>query len=120
MKEKKKKDLKEIKISFATRLLFWLFPNFTAKRLAKRSIENKIAFDKLHEVFAKTKRIDLFKTAGNERGFIFVLDQCTALFFYQNGDHFEYDGWETGKYGIGDITILDNSSSKKDPYELEE
>ena len=69
-------------------------------------------FDKAHEIFDGAKRIDLYPTASAERGFILVLDLKTALYFYQDGDHFKYDGFEMGEYNKGDVTILDNIPEK--------
>lgn len=69
-------------------------------------------FDKAHDVFSSAERIDLYPTTSTERGFIVVLDLKTALYFYQDGDHFKYDGFEMGEYNKGDITILDNIAEK--------
>ena len=114
-----KDENKSVKISPLMRLFLWLAPDYALKLLARRSGDGEIIFDKLHEALVSTKRVDLFKTGSNSRGFILVLDQRTALFFYQDGDHFIYDGWETGEYGKGEITILDNSVNDKDPYEID-
>lgn len=62
----------------------------------------------LHEKMAKSKRVDLFPLSGSGRGFMIVFDQKEALYFYQDGDHFIYDGCETGEYEKGDVTIFDN------------
>jgi len=61
-----------------------------------------------HEVLSKSKRIDIFPTKCGGRGFILIIDQQTALFFYQDGDKFIYDGWETGEYEKGKVTVFDN------------
>ena len=37
-----------------------------------------------------------------------VIDQKDALYFYQDGDHFSYDGCEIGEYEKGEVTIFDN------------
>ena len=37
-----------------------------------------------------------------------VIDRSTALYFYQDSDHFKYDGFEIGEYEKGDVTIFDN------------
>ncbi|MDD4531713.1 MAG: hypothetical protein PHH21_03355 [Candidatus Pacebacteria bacterium] len=60
-----------------------------------------------HEEMAKSKRVDFFPEYGQGRGFIIVLDQKTALFFNQEGDHFVYDGCEMGEYGKGNVAIFD-------------
>lgn len=89
--------------------LLRLWPNKAMKMLAKKQGIKEPVFDKLHQIFYKAKRIDLFPTASNSRGFILVIDQQTALYFYQDGDHFSYDGFEMGKYDKGDVTILDKA-----------
>ncbi len=79
----------------------------------KMRIENMV-FDKLHEVFSQSKTIDLFPLNSVEygRGFMLVLDRETALYFYQDSEHFKYDGFEMGHYEVGDVTIFDNLKNK--------
>ena len=50
----------------------------TAKKIG---IENSI-FDKLHEVFPKTKSIDLLPLKSSHRGFMIIIDRKTALYFH--------------------------------------
>ena len=76
-------------------------------------IENAI-FNKAHELFSGVGNIDLFPTHG-VRGFILVMDRKTALFFYQQGDHFSYDGFEMGQYNKGEVTVVD-TLKKISPY----
>jgi len=76
------------------------------KRFARLIVIKKPVFEKAHEVFGEAGRIDFFP-ASNGRGLILIMDCETALFFYQNGDHFIYDGYEMGTYNKGDVTILD-------------
>lgn len=45
------------------------------------------------------------KTGG--RGFRIILNNKLCLYFYQDGKHFKYDGWEVGEYEDGDITVFD-------------
>ena len=100
---------KEMKLNFFIKLLFRLWPKQAMKILAKKQGIKEPVFDKLHEVFYNSKRIDIFQTASNKRGFILIIDQQTALYFYQNNDHFEYDGFEMGQYDKGDVTIFDRA-----------
>jgi hypothetical protein len=37
-----------------------------------------------------------------------VLDQTTALFFYQEDDYFKYDGFEIGEYQVGEVSVFDD------------
>ena len=77
------------------------------KQMAKKmDIENPL-FDKFHGVFSQTNRIDIFPSGSGSRGFMIVIDKKTALYFYQDGDHFIYDGFEMGEYEKGDVTIFD-------------
>lgn len=76
--------------------------------LAKNQGIKNVVFEKIHEIFKNSQRIDIFPTAGNQRGFIIIIDQETAIYFYQNGDHFEYDGFEMGEYEKGKVTIFDD------------
>ena len=62
----------------------------------------------LHEELAKSGRVDIFPFKGGGRGFMLVLYKKDALYFHQDGDHFAYDGCETGEYENGDVTIFDN------------
>ena len=99
--------MKKLKLNWLTKLLLKFWPALAMKHFAKEmGIENPL-FDKAHEVFSEIGRIDFFPFSGGHRGFMIVLDRKTALYFYQNGDHFEYDGYEMGEYDKGDITIFD-------------
>jgi hypothetical protein len=69
-------------------------------------------FDKARAVFGSAERIDLYPLSGSQRGFILVLDLKTALYFYQDGDHFKYDGFEMGEYEKGNVTVFDNVAEK--------
>ena len=91
-----------------TRLFFRLFPRMTIKHLG-RQMAGGIDFSALQGTLVKTKRVDLVPLNGdNSRGFQIILDSKVALYFYQDGDHFSYDGYEVGEYEKGDITILDH------------
>lgn len=100
------------KISWYRELLLKLWPWAAFKLFAKElGIINPV-FDKAHSIFGNAERIDLYPLTGGQRGFILVLDLKTALYFYQDGDHFKYDGFEIGKYDGGDVTIFDNIAEK--------
>ena len=100
------------KISWYRKLLLRVWPKAAFKLFAKDLGINNPVFSKAHDVFSGAGRIDLYPTASAERGFIVVLDLKTALYFYQDGDHFKYDGFEMGEYDKGDVTILDNIPEK--------
>ncbi|MEK7463255.1 MAG: hypothetical protein AAB621_02750 [Patescibacteria group bacterium] len=101
-------DKDKFEINWFTKLLLKFWPSLAMKRMAKEmGIENPV-FDQFHEVFSKVERVDIFPLQSGSRGFMIVLDQKTSLYFYQDGDHFVYDGFEMGEYEKGDITIFDN------------
>lgn len=109
------------KISWLDKLFLKLWPNLEMRRMAKRMAVDNVMFNKLHEVFRGVKIIDIFPYSGNNRGFILALDRQTALFFNQDGGHFEYDGFEMGQYNKGEVTIFDNLTHKNlSPYPEEE
>lgn len=103
--------MKKIKINWFTKLLLKFWPNLAMKQLANKMGINNSLFDKAHELFSNVKRIDLFPAGAGTRGFILILDRKTALYFYQDGDCFVYDGFEMGEYKKGDVTIFDNIRS---------
>ncbi len=115
-REKLEEELKESEVAYdpkafkpgpLTRLMLRLSPTAGFKMLNKKLGIKNDAFDKAHEVFSNVKRVDIFPAAAGNRGFILVLDKKTALYFYQDGDHFVYDGFEMGEYDGGDVTIFD-------------
>lgn len=100
---------KPSKITWLDKFLLKFWPSLEMKRMAKTMKIDNIIFDKLHEVFANTKRIDLFPLNPEMgRGFMLVLNKQTALYFYQDGNHFIYDGFEMGEYNEGEVTIFDH------------
>lgn len=83
------------------RIILWPYYHFYIKiKLKKISL--------LHDELSKKRRVDIFPGYGNGRGFIIIFDQKEALYFNQDGDHFVYDGCETGEYEKGNVTIFDN------------
>ena len=116
-REKFEEELKEAGIEYdphgfkpdlLTSLLLRFSPIRGFKRLnTKLGVKND-KFDKAHELFSNTKSIDIFPlSSASGRGFVIVIDRNTALYFYQDGDHFKYDGFEMGEYEKGDVTIFD-------------
>ena len=101
--------MSEIKISWFTKLMFKLWPGLAMLRMARKMGISNPLFDEAQELFSRVRRIDLFPSASGLRGFTLVLDRKTALYFYQDGDHFVYDGFEMGRYDKGDVTIFDNA-----------
>jgi hypothetical protein len=77
-------------------------------RLSRKMGMDPLQAEKAHAAFSAAKRIDIIPSRAGGRGFQLILDGHTALYFDQDGDHFVYDGWETGSYGKGDVTIFDD------------
>jgi hypothetical protein len=98
--------MKKNEITFFDRLFLKYCPDFAMRRYAKKMGIKDIVFDKAHQMFLGAKRIDFFPSVTG-RGLIIVIDLKTTLFFYQEGDHFTYDGYEMGKYNKGDVAVFD-------------
>ena len=64
--------------------------------------------DKAHKFFSGGKRVDIVPLRSGTRGFMMIIDRNKALYFYQDGDGFRYDGCEMGEYEKGDIAIFDD------------
>lgn len=99
-------------INWVIKLLLRFWPKLAMRYFAREmGIKNPL-FDKAHKLFTGTERIDIFP-AQSARGFILILDRKTSLHFYQDGDHFVYDGFEMGEYEKGDVTIFDRIKSEE-------
>ena len=98
---------KEFKPGLLVRLMLRFIPVVGFKMLNKKLGVKNGAFEKAHDVFSRVDRVDLFPSGSGSRGFILILDKKTALYFYQNSDHFVYDGFELGEYDGGDVTLFD-------------
>jgi hypothetical protein len=94
---------------FLTKLFLHFFPKqFFRAAAAKQGIDERKT-DLSYELFGDCERIDIRRVASGHRGFILTLDNKMELFFYQDGDHFTYDGFEIGEYEPGDVTALDHA-----------
>ena len=56
--------------------------------------------------------VDMVPTKTGGRGFQIILNNKLSLYFYQDGKHFKYDGWEVGEYEDGDIAVFDSQRIK--------
>lgn len=64
--------------------------------------------EKIHKILADVEKVDIHPlTSASGRGFMLTLDRDTALYFYQDGDAFRYDGFEYGEYIQGNVRIFD-------------
>lgn len=96
------------------RFLMRFFPKvFLKMHMSKHDIDsNKLDF--ACKLFGDAKRIDFQPLSGTGgRGFIICLDNKFTLWFYQDGDHFTFDGIEMGEYENGDVTVFDGMREGK-------
>jgi hypothetical protein len=103
-------DMSRLKLNWWGKLKLKFFPMWAIKSFAGRLGVEDAVLDNLHKIFTKTDRIDLVPISGS-REFMIILDGKMSLWFYQDGDHFKYDGFEMGEYGKGDVTIFDKLKS---------
>jgi hypothetical protein len=102
------KNFKRSGVSWFTRLLLRFWPRKGVVRLAREFGLNSGLMEEAESLFSRVKRVDLVPSRSGERGFQIILNRSTALYFYQDGDHFVYDGSEAGEYAGGDVTVLDD------------
>ncbi len=121
-------DLRMARPGFITRMLLWLVPRWGVARLAREmgypsdeviraSATGRISVsevasasdgvEQVHQLFKQAQRVDVLPSIGGGRGFQIVLDGTLSLYFFQDGDHFVYDGFELGEYERGDVTLFD-------------
>lgn len=89
-------------------LFMRLFPNLWVKYKARKMGVNTNLIKLADDLFGRNgnKRLDFFPLKSS-RGFKIVIDNKFCLWFFQEGDHFVYDGWGAGKHSKGDISIFD-------------
>lgn len=105
------KNLKELGVGWWTRLLLRFAPMAGLKRVTQTFGGNFDFAEKAQELFGQTERIDIVPCSSDSRGFMLILNKSTALYFYQDGDHFTYDGFEVGEYDGGEVTVFDQPKS---------
>ncbi len=97
-----------LKINWFTKILMRFVPKtFLRYAAEKQGIESQ-KIDYAMKLFGENSRVDIHPLPNRSgRGFIIILDNKLSLYFYQDGDHFYYDGCEIGEYEKGDVTIFD-------------
>lgn len=88
------------------KMLFRLFPVTSLKYVAWK-MGCSFSFIGHGHIFFEGASVDIVPTKLSVRGFRIILNNKLCLFFYQDGKHFKYDGWEVGEYEDGDITVFD-------------
>ena len=97
-----------MEIDWTTKFLIKFFPKLFLRRAAKKQGLDSARLDLAENLFRSCQRIDIQPLAGGSRGFILTLDNKLTLWFYQDGDHFVYDGYEIGQYENGEVTVFDS------------
>lgn len=98
-----------LKINWFTKLMLRFAPRTFLKQFAKQQGLDEKKINYAAKLFSKSNRIDIQPLSSrNGRGFVIFLDNKLSLHFYQDGDHFYYDGPEIGDYKNGDVTVFDS------------
>ncbi|SRR6056297_612101 len=97
----------KFKLPWQKRFLMKYFPKLFLRLSGKEmGVDNK-KIDYAYRLFDDAK-IDIQPLSGGTRGFIITVDNKLTLWFYQDGNHFKFDGIEMGDYDDGDVTVFDN------------
>lgn len=95
-------------ISWWSRLLIKISPRLGLQAVMRDLGQESKHVRRAHDLFSAVASVDVRPTSSqNGRGFMLTLDRNTTLYFYQDGDHFAYDGCEVGEYEKGDVRIFD-------------
>jgi hypothetical protein len=101
--------LKDARVSLLTKALLGISLKWGMARLAKELARPGGKLSKrAHALFSQVEKVDIVPSRSDLRGFQIILDRGFSLFFYQDGDHFVYDGFEMGPYKAGDVTVFDD------------
>ena len=96
------------KINWLTKLLMRYAPKIFMRYASREQSVDYQDLERAMKLFSQAKRIDFRPLSGmNGRGLIIFLDQKLSLWFFQDGDHFTFDGYEMGPYDKGEVTVFD-------------
>lgn len=94
-----------------------LWPAMAMRVLARKCGYDSKLSEKAQDLFLETKTVELHPlTSSMGRGYSLVIDRKLALFFYQDGDHFVYDGYESGESNPGNVQVFDRLEVKTQMY----
>ncbi len=96
-----------MKFNWLDKMFIKFFPKIFLKSAAEKQAINPRKLNWAEKLFADCQRIDIKPLRGTSRGFIIYLDSKLSLWFYQDGDHFTFDGYEIGEYEKGEVTVFD-------------
>jgi len=97
-----------MKINRPTELFIKFLPKIFLKSAARQQGIDSKKLDYADKLFRDCQKIGIQPLAGANRGFILFLDNKFSLWFFQDGDHFIFDGCEIGEYKDSEVTIFDN------------
>ena len=104
-------NMEKIELPWHQKLMMKFAPLMFLKKSARQmKIDDKM-IDRAMNLF-DGRKIKIEKSAGDQRGFILIIDNKLSLWFYQDGDSFKFDGYEMGPYDEwGDITVFDKKNN---------
>jgi hypothetical protein len=94
------------------RFIFRFFPQMVMHTFAKKMGADYSMLEVLDKAFHRTQHVDIFPFSpkdGGQRGFMLVLGNKLAFYFYQDGESFRYDGYEMGEYEKGNVAVFDET-----------
>lgn len=101
-------DMSQLDIPWYQKAILKISPRLFMRWQACKTDLDYSLVERAEELFGKGKRIHIQPLSGvSGRGFILFIDNKVSFWFYQNGDHFEYDGFEMGEYDDGDVLVFD-------------
>ncbi len=103
-------EFEKFKPAWYVRLLMRFAPKIFLRFAARKQGLDDRKVKYATKLFESANRIDITPLPSrNGRGFIICLDNKLSIFFYQENDHFYFDGLEIGEYENGDVTVFDES-----------
>jgi|GEM_PF-1454260 len=103
-------EIDERGLPWYQRFIFRYFPQLGMCIFARGINADYSMLEILDKAFHQAKHVDIFPFSpkdGGQRGFMLVLDRKMAFYFYQDGESFQYDGYEMGEYKKGNVTVFD-------------
>lgn len=108
LKDLKLGDMDQLDFPWHKKFLLKFFPRWFMKLTAKELKLDDSMIENAQKLFGG-KKVYIQPLAGvGGRGFIIFVDSKMSFWFFQDGGHFKYDGFEMGEYDDGEVTIFDN------------
>lgn len=101
-------DIGQLNIPWYKKFLFRFFPRLFMKLEARKMALDDGTIESAERLFGNDKKIHIQPLSGEDgRGFIIFVDNKISFWFFQDGGHFKYDGFEMGKYDDGNVQVFD-------------